>query len=50
MAKEQPRSAGPEAGVPLALAEERARTISDLRYELSFEIPADTRIDLLGKR
>src|SRR5687767_8100381 len=30
----------PEPGVPLALAVERARTISNLRYELSLQIPA----------
>jgi aminopeptidase N len=49
MAKEQPRSSGPEAGVPLALAEERARTISDLRYELSFDIPADKTTPIRGR-
>jgi aminopeptidase N len=31
----------PGPGVPLGLAEERARRITDLRYELHFTIPAD---------
>ena len=37
----------PAPGVPLALAEERARRISDLHYNLHFSIPADpaARID-----
>ncbi len=37
----------PEQGIPLALAEERARRIQDLRYELSFDIPnaVEERID-----
>ena len=30
----------PEPGVPRALAEERARRITDLRYQLKFHIPA----------
>ena len=29
----------PEPGIPLALAQERARRVSDLRYGLSFDIP-----------
>src|SRR5215471_6401813 len=29
----------PEAGIPLTLATERAETIRDVRYELSFRIP-----------
>jgi aminopeptidase N len=33
----------PEAGVPLALAEERAQRVRDLRYTLHFAIPADAR-------
>jgi aminopeptidase N len=39
----RPTAAGaetPGAGVPLTLAEERARRISGLRYDLSFSIPA----------
>ena len=31
----------PGAGVPLSLAEERARRMTDLRYELHFAIPAE---------
>jgi aminopeptidase N len=31
----------PGPGVPLALAEERARRISDLRYELHFTVPSE---------
>jgi aminopeptidase N len=30
----------PEAGIPHALAEERAARISDLRYDISFKVPA----------
>ena len=32
----------PAAGVPLTIAEERARRISNLRYDLHFKIPADS--------
>jgi len=41
--------AAPDAGVPLALARERAALVSDVRYELRFEIPASTAAPLLGR-
>src|SRR6185503_4254168 len=31
----------PPAGVPLTVADERARRVSNLRYDLHFSIPAD---------
>jgi aminopeptidase N len=34
-----PASVDPEPGIPQILAAERARTISNLRYDLSFDIP-----------
>jgi aminopeptidase N len=39
----------PGAGVPLWLAEERARRISDLRYELRFSIPEDATAPIAGQ-
>ena len=36
-------------GVPLSLAEERARRISNLRYELHFSIPADAAARIRGR-
>jgi aminopeptidase N len=39
----------PEAGVPLSLAEERARRIRDLRYELRFVIPAGAAAPVNGQ-
>jgi aminopeptidase N len=41
--RDSPRTAQdqPTAGVPLTLAEERARRISDLHYNLHFTIPSD---------
>jgi aminopeptidase N len=45
-----PRAFGaPDAGVPLALARERAALASDVRYELSFEVPPSTSSPLLGR-
>jgi aminopeptidase N len=38
----------PGAGVPLSLAEERARRVSDLRYELHFAIPSETAAPITG--
>ena len=40
-------AAGP--GVPLSLAEERARRISNLRYELHFSLPADAAARIRGR-
>ena len=36
-------------GVPLPLAEERARRITNLRYELHFSIPADAAARIRGR-
>ena len=41
-----PAAAGP--GVPLPLAEERARRISDVRYELHFTVPRDIAAPVTG--
>src|SRR5262245_7788980 len=38
----------PGPGVPLGLAEERARRISDLRYELHFTIPSELTAPVEG--
>ena len=38
----------PGPGVPLSLAEERARRITDLRYELHFTIPSDQAVRIEG--
>jgi len=40
--------AAPDAGVPLSLARERAALVSDVRYELRFEIPASTAAPVTG--
>jgi aminopeptidase N len=39
----------PAPGVSLALAEERARRVSVLEYELDFNVPADMALPLVGK-
>ena len=41
--------AAPDAGVPRALARERARIVSDVRYELRFELPASTAAVVTGR-
>ncbi len=41
--------AAPDAGVPLTLARERAGLVSDVRYELRFEIPASTSAPVTGR-
>lgn len=38
----------PEAGIPLALATERARNIRDLRYELTFNLPSTATEPVTG--
>ncbi|MEM7356492.1 MAG: hypothetical protein AAF657_37095, partial [Acidobacteriota bacterium] len=38
----------PAAGVPLTLAEQRARTISDLHYDISLQIPAERSAAIRG--
>ena len=37
---QRPASVDPEAGVPLALAEDRAARVSNIRYEIRFVVPA----------
>src|SRR5688572_21751756 len=39
----------PGRGIPESLARERAETIANLRYELSFSIPADRRRPVEGR-
>jgi hypothetical protein len=39
----------PAAGVPLTLAEERARRITALRYELDFNVPSAVSEPLHGR-
>ena len=39
----------PAAGVPLALAEERARRVSDIRYDLTFDIPESAGESISGR-
>ncbi len=39
----------PGPGVPLPLAEERARRIADLRYELRFRVPRDSATPVTGE-
>jgi aminopeptidase N len=45
----RPPLADPEPGIALTLATERARTIGNLRYELSFVIPATQSEPLAGR-
>ena len=44
-----PAANDPAAGVPLTLAEERAARISDLRYDVSFSVPADQAERVRGR-
>src|SRR5437870_1004900 len=39
----------PAAGVPLALAEDRARRITDLRYDLSLSVPPSRTDPIQGR-
>ena len=39
----------PEPGIPIALAEERAEMIRDLRYEVSFDIPGEVTEPINGR-
>src|SRR5205823_7906411 len=39
----------PEPGVSASLAQQRARRISDLRYNLSFSIPSDRNASIAGR-
>ena len=49
MAVAQRRADPPAAGVPLSLAEERARLISNVSYELRFTIPREARTPIAGE-
>ncbi|MGE5814770.1 MAG: M1 family metallopeptidase, partial [Acidobacteriota bacterium] len=49
MSQAQPRSPEPEAGISLALAHERSRAISNVRYELGFEIPSERATPIRGR-
>ena len=42
-------AAAPEVGVSEALARERAAAIRDLRYELTFEVPAERSAPVHGR-
>ncbi len=44
-----PADTPPGPGIPLAVAEERAKRISDLRYNLHVEIPADQKAPVTGR-
>src|SRR5262249_50729035 len=39
----------PEAGIPLALAQERAESIRDVRYQLSFSVPEKVAEPISGQ-
>jgi aminopeptidase N len=39
----------PEPGVPLALAESRAGTLRDVRYEVRFDLPAERTAPVIGE-
>ena len=43
------RPAPPAPGVPLSLAEERARRLSDLRYDLHVSVPRDVASPVTGE-
>ena len=49
MAAAQPRTADPDAGVSQALARERAARISDLHYDLSFQVPEAKQQPVTGR-
>jgi aminopeptidase N len=44
-----PNDTPPGPGIPLTVAEERAKRISDLRYNLHFEIPTDQTTPVTGR-
>jgi aminopeptidase N len=46
LTKTDPR---PAPGIPLSLAEDRARRVSDLRYDLHFTIPAERTAAITGR-
>ena len=43
-----PANGAPASGVPLALAQERARRVSSLRYDLDIVVPADAGMPVTG--
>jgi aminopeptidase N len=46
---DRPEPPDPAPGVPRALAEQRARTITDLRYDIRFDIPATRDSTVTGE-
>jgi aminopeptidase N len=48
-AQQAPSPSDPAAGVPASLAEARAARLSDLRYDLSFRLPADRLAPIAGR-
>jgi len=44
-----PADTPPGPGIPLTLAEDRATRISDLRYNLQFDIPSDQKTPVTGR-
>ncbi len=48
-ASPQPEVMVPESGIPITLAVERAASIRDLRYDLSFDIPGDVEAPIAGR-
>ena len=49
MQSRQPIDTPPGPGIPLPLAEERARRVSDLRYDLHFSIAAELASPITGR-
>ncbi len=39
----------PDPGIPWTIAQERVGNISDLRYELAFDLPAETHMPITGR-
>ena len=39
----------PDPGIPWSLAQDRARNISDVRYELAFDLPAEAHVPITGR-
>ena len=39
----------PDPGIPWSLAQDRARNISDVRYKLAFDLPAEAHVPITGR-
>ena len=39
----------PDTGIPWSLARERVRNISDVRYEIAFDLPAEAHVPITGR-